>query len=93
MKQYSNEEILKSIEATTEAWRGQFDNPPDLSLSFSVSAADKLLLNGLELCDMAEIDPKGLSFDVEELTVGPVCLVLDWPFEGKPRLFMEKQVA
>jgi hypothetical protein len=93
MKKYTNEEILERLEATIKGWKGQFDNPPDITLSFSVSAADKLLLNGLELCDMAEIEPEALHYDVEVLDIGPVWLLLDWPYNGKPRLFMEREVA
>ena len=85
-------QIINRLENMAAEWQAQFENPPALAFAFSVSAADKLLLNGLELCDMAEIDPKGLSFDVEVLEIGPVILRLDWPNDGPARLFMEREV-
>lgn len=84
--------IIKRLENMAAEWKDQFDNPPDFPLSFSASAADKLLLNGMELCDIADIDPEALAFDVELLEIGPIRLRLDWPYNGKPRLFMEKEI-
>ena len=84
--------IINALENMAAEWKALFENPPALTLSFSVSAADKLLLNGLELCDMADIDPEGLAFDVEVLEIGPVRIRLDWPYNGKPRLLMEREI-
>lgn len=85
-------QIINRLENMAAEWKAQFENPPSLALTFSVSAADKLQLNGLELCDMAEIDPEALAFDVEVLEIGPVILRLDWPNDGPARLFIEREV-
>ena len=84
--------IINRLENMVAEWKAQFDNPPEINFNFTVSEDDKLLLNGMELCDIADIDPEGLAFDVEVLKIGPVRIRLDWPNNGQARLFMEREV-
>lgn len=84
--------IINRLENMAAEWKAQFENPPALALCFSVSTSDKLQLNGLDLCDVADVDLEALAFDVEALEIGPVVLRLDWPHDGKPRLLMEREV-
>ncbi len=92
MKYNSNEAILERLETIVREWKGLFENPPAVNLSFAVSANGKLQLNGLEICDMAEIDPEKLAYDFEVINLGPVWIVLEWPYEGKPRLLLEREI-
>lgn len=81
--------IITRMEALGAAWKKQFDNPPSLSLSWSLDAG-VLALNGVGLCPAAAIAPEGETYDVEILTLplqdGRIEILIDWPFGGSARV-------
>lgn len=91
--------IINRMDTLGAAWKQQFDNPPSLSLVWSLDAG-VLALNGVGVCPAAAICPEGESFDVEDLFIplhdGWVDIVIDWPFEGLARvaeIVTHKEVA
>ena len=91
--------IITRMDALGAAWKQQFDNPPSLSLVWSLDAG-VLALNGVGVCPAAAICPEGESFYAESLTIllqdGWIDIVIDWPFDGPARvaeIVTHKEVA
>lgn len=91
--------IITRMDALGAAWKRQFDNPPSLSLSWSLDAG-VLALNGVGVCSAASIAPQGETFDVEFFTLplqdGYVDVYIEWPFKGPARvaeIITHKEVA
>lgn len=79
-------EIITRMERLSRCWKSQFDNPPDLSLRWTVDAAGILRLDGQIVCRAADV-AEGESYDVElldlPLRAGRHAEVkIAWPYAG-----------
>ena len=81
------QELINRLEALSEAWKGQFDNPPSTPLVWEIDASTGVLrLNGKDVCLASTISPSGETYDAEylflETTFGEVSIFIEWPFAG-----------
>jgi hypothetical protein len=81
--------MIDRLNALGAAWKAQFDNPPTLSLLWSLDAG-VLALNGVGVCPAADLCPEGEEYDLEwlrlPLQTGYVDIVIDWPYESDARI-------
>lgn len=84
------QDLLKRLEALSAAYKGQFDNPPSLSLSWGQAPDGGLTLDGLWLCPARYVEPKGETVSPECLTLaltdGFLDIFVDWPYRGPARI-------
>lgn len=85
------QDLINRLEALSDAWKDQFDNPPDLSFSWEIDAHTGVLsLNGKGICPAASIAPEGESYDVEYIYLatrnGCISITIDWPYAGPAKI-------
>lgn len=83
--------IINRLEALSEAWKAQFDNPPTIPLLWSIDAQTGVLsLDSVGVCPAADIEPAGETYDVEVMSLpiqnGYVDIVIDWPYGGEAKI-------
>jgi len=71
-----------------DAWKSQFDNPPDLACPFTVSSDGSLCVNDVALCPAYEIDYSQSRYGVEQIQLATksgeiFTIFIHWPYEGK----------
>ena len=82
--------LLERLAALSAAYKAQFDNPPEISLEWSIQ--DNILyLDGIRLCPVAAIDTAGETEWAQgmclQLIDGRLDIIVDWPFgESKARI-------
>lgn len=86
----SNTKIINHMEAMSQSWKAQFDNPPALPFFWHIEAG-YLMVNTHPLAPAVAVDLDACCFDVEQLSVvltngSRVDILIDWPFEGEARI-------
>jgi len=84
-------QILSQLNSFYPVWAQQFENPPELTVSFAVDEQGLLLLNDNLVCYAADIVPDSLFYDAEyfgfSLASGEeVIIEIEWHYSGAPRL-------
>lgn len=84
--------LLRGFQATIEAWKAQFDNPPCLEMDFYVDADKMLCVNSTVLCPIDTIDSKDAlisewdMFFLKTNTGDNFDILITWPFNGAPEI-------
>lgn len=59
--------ILMKLQELSENWAAQFENKPDLELTFTATADKQLAINGIVICPVSEVDVESSVYDEEFL--------------------------
>lgn len=91
---YDKNDIFEALNALSDAWKAQFDNPPAVPMVWTEKDGDGMaFLDDLEVCPVVMVDVEDLHYDVEDLWIGlvdgdEVRVHIDWPNFGEPSFFI-----
>lgn len=61
---------VEKLNRLVRSWRNKFDTPPTAPLVFALNEQDKLLLNDITICDVADVDERDCSCGLETFFIG-----------------------